>query len=115
MDYVLGMNEKFSLPAFVEQLEQQVEAKQVQLSPIREIDEFHGAWSKDDRTRCFLKVQDGCNYFCTYCTIPLARGKSRNPEIAELVAQARQALGEGAKEIVLTGVNIGDFGRSTGE
>ncbi|MBO5553829.1 MAG: tRNA (N(6)-L-threonylcarbamoyladenosine(37)-C(2))-methylthiotransferase MtaB [Paludibacteraceae bacterium] len=115
VDYVLGMNEKFSLPAFVEQLEQQVEAKQVQLSPIREIDEFHGAWSKDDRTRCFLKVQDGCNYFCTYCTIPLARGKSRNPEIAELVAQARQALGEGAKEIVLTGVNIGDFGRSTGE
>ncbi len=82
---------------------------------IRAVDDFHGAYSKDDRTRCFLKVQDGCNYFCTYCTIPLARGKSRNPSIAEVVKAAQQAIDEGAKEIVLTGVNIGDFGRSTGE
>ncbi len=82
---------------------------------IRAVDEFHGAYSKDDRTRCFLKVQDGCNYFCTYCTIPMARGKSRNPSIAEVVKAAQQAIDEGAKEIVLTGVNIGDFGRSTGE
>ena len=76
---------------------------------------FFPACSWDDRTRCFLKVQDGCNYFCTYCTIPLARGRSRNASIADIVAQAEQALREGAKEIVLTGVNIGDFGRSTGE
>ena len=76
---------------------------------------FRGAYSKDDRTRCFLKVQDGCDYFCTYCTIPFARGRSRNPKISELVEQAKQALRDGAKEIILTGVNIGDFGKSTGE
>lgn len=76
---------------------------------------FQPAWSRDDRTRCFLKVQDGCNYFCTYCTIPHARGRSRNPYIKDVVTQAQQALSEGAKEIILTGVNIGDFGRSTNE
>jgi len=78
-------------------------------------DIFQGAYSKDDRTRCFLKVQDGCNYFCTYCTIPMARGRSRNPYIKDVIAEAEHALQEGAKEIILTGVNIGDFGRSTGE
>ncbi len=113
VDYVLGMHEKFDLPAFVEQLEQQ--HQHVLTSAIREVDTFCGARSKDDRTRCFLKVQDGCNYFCTYCTIPLARGKSRNPSIESLVEELCQALKEGAKEVVLTGVNIGDFGRSTGE
>lgn len=76
---------------------------------------FVNAYSRDDRTRCFLKVQDGCNYFCTYCTIPFARGRSRNPYIRDIVTQAQQALEEGAKEIILTGVNIGDFGHSTGE
>ena len=79
------------------------------------MEDFHGAYSKDDRTRCFLKVQDGCNYFCSYCTIPLARGKSRNPSIATIVEQAQEAIDGGAKEIILSGVNIGDFGRSTGE
>lgn len=113
VDYVLGQNEKFNLPDFIGNLEQQV--AQIQTSAIREIDDFHGAYSKDDRTRCFLKVQDGCNYFCTYCTIPLARGKSRNPSIASIAKQAEEAIAGGAKEIVLTGVNIGDFGRSTGE
>lgn len=78
-------------------------------------DRFVHAWSKDDRTRCFLKVQDGCDYFCSYCTIPLARGRSRNPRIEEVCLQAKEALASGAKEIVLTGVNIGDFGKSTGE
>lgn len=78
-------------------------------------DVFLPAYSKDDRTRCFLKVQDGCNYFCTYCAIPYARGRSRNPSVESVCAQALTVLGEGAKEIVLTGVNIGDFGRSTGE
>ena len=118
VDYVLGQNEKFNLPAFIEQIELAATANhqsQIITSPIREIDDFHGAYSKDDRTRCFLKVQDGCNYFCTYCTIPLARGKSRNPSISSIVEQAKEALDNGAKEIVLTGVNIGDFGRSTGE
>jgi threonylcarbamoyladenosine tRNA methylthiotransferase MtaB len=89
--------------------------ERIRVGNIREVEEFHGAYSKDDRTRCFLKVQDGCNYFCSYCTIPYARGKSRNPRISEVVANAQQALAEGAKEIVLTGVNIGDYGRSTGE
>ncbi len=81
----------------------------------KDLNHYQPAYSKDDRTRCFLKIQDGCNYFCTYCTIPLARGRSRNGSIESIVAQAKQALQEGAKEIVLTGVNIGDFGHSTGE
>ena len=126
VDYVLGQNEKFNIPQFIEQLESrggeppqarrsQESRAVIHTSAIREIDAFHGAFSKDDRTRCFIKVQDGCNYFCTYCTIPLARGKSRNPSIAEVVAEAQKALAGDAKELVLTGVNIGDFGHSTGE
>ena len=119
VDYVLGQDEKFNLPDFIEKLEtsrrRDDETSRVITSAIREVEDFHGAYSKDDRTRCFLKVQDGCNYFCSYCTIPLARGKSRNPSIASLVAQAQEALNGGAKEIILSGVNIGDFGRSTGE
>lgn len=133
VNYVLGQNEKFNIPQFIEELEARTESQEaeslrrreevksqksravIHTSAIREIDDFHGAFSKDDRTRCFIKVQDGCNYFCTYCTIPLARGKSRNPSIAEVVTEAKKALAGGAKELVLTGVNIGDFGRSTGE
>jgi threonylcarbamoyladenosine tRNA methylthiotransferase MtaB len=119
VDYVLGQNEKFNLTEFVERLEANVNPQKtpavIQTSAIREVDDFYGAYSKDDRTRCFLKVQDGCNYFCSYCTIPLARGKSRNPSIASLVQQAQEALDGGAKEIILSGVNIGDFGRSTNE
>ena len=122
VDYVLGQDEKFHMGEFIAGLEARFsnsrstasDAK-CQVSPIREIDDFHFAYSKDDRTRCFLKVQDGCNYFCSYCTIPMARGKSRNPSIASLVEQAREAIAGGAKEIILSGVNIGDFGRSTGE
>ena len=76
---------------------------------------FSPACSHGDRTRYFLKVQDGCNYFCTYCTIPFARGRSRNGSVASLVQQAERVAAEGGKEIVITGVNIGDFGRSTGE
>ena len=81
----------------------------------REIKDFAHSCSRGNRTRYFLKVQDGCNYFCTYCTIPYARGFSRNPTIQSLVEQAQMAAREGGKEIVLTGVNIGDFGRTTGE
>lgn len=76
---------------------------------------FFPACSKDDRTRYFLKVQDGCNYFCTYCTIPYARGRSRNGSIADIMTQVREVERAGGQEIVITGVNIGDFGRSTGE
>jgi len=81
----------------------------------KDIKSFAPSCSRGNRTRYFLKVQDGCDYFCTYCTIPYARGFSRNPTIASLVAQAEQAAAEGGKEIVLTGVNIGDFGKTTGE
>lgn len=116
VDYVLGQNEKFNIPAFIETLEQSsVRPSAICHSSIREIDEFYGAYSKDDRTRCFIKVQDGCNYFCSYCTIPMARGKSRNPSISSLVEQAKEAIRGGAKELILSGVNIGDFGRSTNE
>ena len=117
VDFVLGQDEKFHLMEFVEQLESRVQSQdpRVLISAIREVDDFHGAYSKDDRTRCFIKVQDGCNYFCSYCTIPLARGKSRNPSISSLVEQAQEALNGGAKELILSGVNIGDFGRSTNE
>ncbi|MDO4930928.1 MAG: tRNA (N(6)-L-threonylcarbamoyladenosine(37)-C(2))-methylthiotransferase MtaB [Bacteroidales bacterium] len=83
--------------------------------PTREITTFVPSCSRGDRTRYFLKVQDGCNYYCTYCTIPIARGRSRNGSVASLVAQAEAVAHEGGKEIVITGVNIGDFGRSTGE
>ena len=131
VDYVLGQDEKFNLDVFIEKIERAVTGyglrvteipesrnlgiPKIATTSIREVEDFHGAYSKDDRTRCFLKVQDGCNYFCSYCTIPLARGKSRNPSIASLVEQAQAALDGGAKEIILSGVNIGDFGRSTGE
>ena len=81
----------------------------------KDIQSFAPSCSRGNRTRYFLKVQDGCNYFCTYCTIPFARGFSRNPTIESLVRQAEEAVHEGGKEIVLTGVNIGDFGRTTGE
>lgn len=80
-----------------------------------DIKTFAESCSRGDRTRYFLKVQDGCNYYCTYCTIPIARGRSRNGSIVSLVEQAKQVVQEGGKEIVITGVNIGDFGRSTGE
>ena len=130
VDYVLGQNEKYSITQLVDELcdsledgvpptgrptGYSLEAQKIRVANIREVDEFHGVHSGDDRTRCFIKVQDGCNYFCTYCTIPYARGKSRNPLISEVVEDAQKAIQDGAKELILTGVNIGDFGRSTGE
>ena len=84
-------------------------------TPLRDIRTFVPSCSRGERTRYFLKVQDGCNYYCTYCTIPIARGRSRNGSVASLVEQAREAAAAGGKEIVITGVNIGDFGRTTGE
>ena len=130
VDYVLGQNEKYSITQLVNELcdsledgvpptgrptGYSLEAQKIRVGNIREVEEFHGVHSADDRTRCFIKVQDGCNYFCTYCTIPYARGKSRNPKISEIVKDAQLALDQGAKELIITGVNIGDFGRSTGE
>jgi threonylcarbamoyladenosine tRNA methylthiotransferase MtaB len=107
VDLVLGAGEKMDV---LESLE-----KKVAVSPIKEVRTFIPSCSAGDRTRHFLKVQDGCDYYCSYCTIPLARGRSRNGSIAELLQMADTAGQEGGKEIVLTGVNIGDFGKTTGE
>ena len=115
VDLVLGTNEKINLPDFLNDVDRKRASGEYRVSPFREIREFRPICSADDRTRHFLKVQDGCDYFCTYCTIPFARGRSRNATIAETLAVAEKAIADGAKEIVLTGVNTGDFGHSTGE
>ena len=114
VDLVLGANEKVVLTDFLNNIEkkQQAEYHVVRTAQIRN---FRPECSADDRTRHFLKVQDGCDYYCTYCTIPFARGRSRNASIAETIEVAKKAIADGAKEIVLTGVNTGDFGRSTNE
>ena len=114
VDLVLGSDEKANLIQYLSEgfIGRETRVKRRETKDIRS---FAPSCSKGNRTRYFLKVQDGCNYFCTYCTIPYARGFSRNPTIASLVAQAEQTAAEGGKEIVLTGVNIGDFGRTTGE
>lgn len=87
----------------------------IAVTPSKDIRQFSPSCSKGDRTRYFLKVQDGCDYYCSYCTIPIARGRSRSGRISDIIAQAREVAEEGGKEIVLTGVNIGDFGKGTGE
>lgn len=116
VDLVLGSNEKAKLIQFLsDNLSQSPKQPTVHTVKTKDIISFAPSCSRGNRTRYFLKVQDGCNYFCTYCTIPYARGFSRNPTIASLVEQAEQAAADGGKEIVLTGVNIGDFGRTTGE
>lgn len=110
VDLVLGANEKFNILAHVEQLEKLAVAK-VEAVSIKETNDFVPSFSMGDRTRSFLKIQDGCDYFCTFCTIPLARGKSRNASIEETVNEAREIAHSDIKEVVLTGVNIGDFGQ----
>ena len=117
VDLVLGANEKFNLPTLLDDLckRQDGEVGEIRAGEIKEVREFVPGFSSGDRTRTFLKVQDGCDYFCAFCTIPLARGRSRSASIAETVTQARKALDAGAKEIVLTGVNIGDFGKNNDE
>ena len=114
VDIVLGADQKKDFMQFLGKLDKKEQATQI-TTPIKDIKSFSPSCSRGDRTRYFLKVQDGCDYFCTYCTIPFARGFSRNGSIASMVEQAQQAAREGGKEIVLTGVNIGDFGKSTGE
>lgn len=128
VDLVLGSNEKADLVQFLSDAwtAKESSAEGCALPQDGSLHEFHSvrtkhiksfapSCSRGNRTRYFLKVQDGCDYYCTYCTIPYARGNSRNPTIASLVAQAEQAASEGGREIVLTGVNIGDFGKTTGE
>ena len=128
VDLVLGSDEKAQLVQYLSEEfvkrdseysetseNSQKKARAIVQPKTKDIRSFAPSCSRGNRTRYFLKVQDGCDYFCTYCTIPYARGFSRNPSIASLVEQAREAAAEGGKEIVLTGVNIGDFGKTTGE
>lgn len=123
VDLVLGSNEKANLIQFLSEewakrqdnQGEETKGKYHAVSKVKEITSFAPSCSRGNRTRYFLKVQDGCDYFCTYCTIPFARGLSRNPSISSLVQQAQQVADEGGKEIVLTGVNIGDFGATTHE
>ena len=114
VDVVLGAEQKKDLLQYLGDL-QKHEAGEAYTTAAKDIRSFAPSCSRGDRTRFFLKVQDGCDYFCSYCTIPFARGRSRNGTVASMVEQARQAVAEGGKEIVLTGVNIGDFGKTTGE
>lgn len=113
VDLVLGSKEKLHIVDYLGPLDKG--APRIEAGDVGSKAEFSPSCSRGDRTRFFLKVQDGCDYFCTYCTIPYARGRSRSGSVADLVAQARLAAEEGGKEIVITGVNIGDFGRNTGE
>ena len=111
---MLGTNEKFDIPAYLNGLNKK-ETAEVHSCNLASTDTFNPSFSLGDRTRSFLKVQDGCDYGCSYCTIPLARGSNRNPDIPSIIREAEQIAGKGVKEIVITGVNIGDFGKSTGE
>ncbi len=114
VDLVLGTSEKFDIVSYIDNISKQ-RAPEVHSCEAAGTGGFMAAWSAGDRTRSFLKVQDGCDYHCSYCTVPLARGRSRNPAISDLVAEAGRIIDTGISEIVLTGVNVGDFGKSTGE
>ena len=115
VDLILGAEQKLDILQYLGDLHKRQEVGEVITTPTRDIRKFSPSWSRGDRTRYFLKVQDGCDYFCTYCTIPFARGRSRSGTIEQLTAQAREVAAAGGKEIVITGVNIGDFGKQTGE
>lgn len=114
VDIVLGANEKFNILDYLTDL-QKKETVQIANQEIKHTKEFVPGFSIGDRTRSFFKVQDGCNYFCSFCTIPLARGRARNASIADTLVKARELAQTGVKEVVLTGVNIGDFGYGTDE
>ncbi len=114
VDMVLGAAEKFQLIDHLHSLKKE-EKTRLYNAPIKDVNEFVPGFSEGDRTRMFLKVQDGCDYFCSFCTIPLARGKSRSANIETTIEQVKKVAKEGVKEVVLTGVNLGDFGVQTGE
>ncbi|MEN9918285.1 MAG: tRNA ((6)-L-threonylcarbamoyladenosine(37)-C(2))-methylthiotransferase MtaB [Bacteroidota bacterium] len=114
VDVVLGAEQKLDITHYLNELKKKDKGT-VFISKTNNIKSFVPSCSKDDRTRYFLKVQDGCDYFCSFCTIPHARGRSRNGSIADMVKQAEEVAANGGKEIVLTGVNIGDFGKTTDE
>ncbi|MBE9510642.1 MAG: tRNA (N(6)-L-threonylcarbamoyladenosine(37)-C(2))-methylthiotransferase MtaB, partial [Bacteroidetes bacterium] len=114
VDILLGTAEKFNLGNYLKDFKKG-QPHIISINPVEKANSFNPAYSGSDRTRSFLKIQDGCDYTCTYCTIPFARGKSRSPYIKDIVSQAKNIAGKGVKEIILTGVNIGDFGKLTGE
>ena len=114
VDLVLGAEQKLEILRYLPSLEKPAHGR-VEVTPHKDIRLFSPSCSRGDRTRYFLKVQDGCDYYCTYCTIPFARGRSRSGTVAQMVAQAREVAQAGGKEIVITGVNIGDFGKHTEE
>lgn len=114
VDLVLGAAEKFNLTEYLGNTKKRA-AAEIKDGKIKDVYAYHGSYSLGDRTRTFLKIQDGCDYFCTYCTIPLARGISRSDTIANVVKQAQEIVSKGIKEIVLTGVNTGEFGIKNGE
>lgn len=116
VDLVVGSEHKLDIPRLLQDhISSEAERQSLLVSSVQDISAFQISSSSDQRTRHFLKVQDGCDYTCSYCTIPKARGRSRNGSIAELTGEARRIAEQGGLEIVLTGVNIGDFGKSTGE
>ena len=112
VDLVLGSSEKFNIPTYITSETKKAKAK-IYSCDIDVLHDFFPSYSSNDRTRSFLKVQDGCDYHCSYCTIPLARGHSRNMPISKVIEQAKEIASKGIKEIILTGVNTGDFGKST--
>lgn len=114
VDIVLGSEQKLDIVAYLDELKKKDKGV-VHTTKTNQIKLFVPSCSQDDRTRYFLKVQDGCDYYCSFCTIPFARGKSRNGTIESMIQQAKDVVAKGGKEIVLTGVNIGDFGKTTGE
>lgn len=114
VDLVLGAEQKLDIISYLDELKKK-DKGQIVTTKTKDIRSFSPSVSFDDRTRYFLKVQDGCDYFCSFCTIPHARGRSRNGTIESILEQVKEVVAQGGKEIVLTGVNIGDFGKTTGE
>jgi len=114
VDIVIGTEEKFNILNYISDTSKKEKAVIIE-GRIQEVHDYHSSYSIGDRTRSFLKVQDGCDYFCTFCTIPLARGESRSDAIDHVVKQAKEIVQSGVKEIVLTGVNTGDFGKNNNE
>lgn len=116
VDAILGSNEKFKILELFENFEKR-DHSCIRVTPTEQLDSFNSSFAADSsgRTRAFFKIQDGCDYTCTYCTIPLARGKSRSLEVVDVLSEFNQILKNGYKEIILTGVNLGDYGQNTGQ